>query len=104
MDRQTALVLTILVFIVFLILTYFCAKITLWSSVVFSLFVSLILLNLFYPINKVTDEPSDFTLYIYAFFIIISILIIFIYVFQKTLCDIRQNENENVFCTAGFCK
>lgn len=90
MNRQTALVLTIFFFIIFLFLTYFCAKVTLWSSIVFSLFVSLILLNLFYPLNKVTDEPSDFTLYIYALFILLSILIIAIYVFQKTLFDVRQ--------------
>lgn len=102
MNRQTALVLTILLFIIFLFLTHFCARITLWSSIVCSVFVCLILLNLFYPINKVTDEPSDFTLYIYAFIIVISLLIIAIYVFQKTLTDTIKIDPNNS-CTAGFC-
>src|SRR5690242_4300523 len=90
MDRITALVLTIFIFIIFGLLAYYCAHISVWSSIVLSSFISLILLNIFYPINKVTDEPSDASLIVYAIFIILFVLIIGIYVFCNTLFDTRE--------------
>ena len=74
MDRQTALVLTILFFILFVIMAYYGARITICSSLVFSLLVSLIILNIFYPPSQVTTEDADYTLVLYGTFEIISIL------------------------------
>jgi hypothetical membrane protein len=91
MNRQDALVFVIIFFLIFLALVYYGAKVTLFSSIVFSLLASVILLNIFYPISKVTNDSPDFTLALYAFFEIISILIIAIYVAKETLSSVRTN-------------
>lgn len=91
MDRQSALVLTIIFFFIFYVICYYGAKMTFIASLVLSTFISLILLNIFYPPNKVTQDPSDFTLVIYSVFEIIGLIIIILYVIFKTLCDIRSD-------------
>lgn len=90
MDRSSALILTIIFYFVFFLLAYYGAKITLFSSIVISTFISLVLLNIFYPPNKITQDPSDFTLIIYGVFEIIGIIIIVYYVAYTTLLDIRR--------------
>lgn len=89
MERQAALVLSIIFFIVFTIITYYGARVTLWSSIIFGLFVSLILLNLFYPISQITTDDADFTLVLYALFEIIGIALLAVYITQRTLSDTR---------------
>lgn len=89
MERQAALVLTIIFFIMFVIITYYGARVTLWSSIIFGLFVSLILLNIFYPPSQVTSDDADFTLVLYAAFEIIGIVLLAIYITQRTLSDVR---------------
>ena len=89
MDRQAALTLTIIFFIIFLMLSYYGALLTLFSSLVFSTFVSLILLNLFYPPNQVANDDADFTLIIYAVLQLLGILFIAFYVAYQTLVDVR---------------
>lgn len=89
MDRQSALILTLIIFIIFGLLTYYGAQITLWSSFIFSLFVSLILLYLFYPLSQLTTDQPDLSLFFYAAFEIIAIVFLAIYITQKTLCDVK---------------
>jgi len=89
MERQSALVLTIIFFIAFAIICYYGAQITLWSSIVFSVFISLILLNLFYPISQATADDPDYSLFIYAFFEIMGLALLAIYIAQHTLTDVR---------------
>lgn len=90
MERSSALILTIIFYFIFYLLCYYGAKITFLSSLVLSTFISLILLNIFYPPNNITQDPSDFTLIIYAIFEIIGIIIIVYYVTYKTLLDVRK--------------
>ena len=87
MDRQTALVLTIIFFIFFLIVTYFGARITIWSSIIFATFVSLILLNIFYPPGQAASDNADYTLVLYGVIEILGLLLIGVYVTEKTLMD-----------------
>lgn len=87
MDRQTALILTLIIFIVFVLLMYYGGKIRLWSSIIFSLLVAFILLYLFYPLSQLTTDQPDISLFLYAAFEIISIILLGIYITQKTLCD-----------------
>ena len=89
MDRQSALTLIIIFFIVFFMLSYYGAMLTVFSSLVFSTFVSLILLNLFYPPNQVANDDADFTLIIYAVLQLLGILFIAFYVAYNTLIDVR---------------
>jgi hypothetical protein len=89
MDRQSALVLTIIFFFIFYMICYYGSMMTWDSSLVLSTFISLILLNIFYNPYKVTQDPSDFTLIIYTVFEILGLVIIFLYVIIKTLCDVR---------------
>ncbi len=76
-------------FIVFTVITYYGARVTLWSSIIFGLFVALILLNLFYPVSQATTDDADFTLVIYALFEIIGIALLAVYITQRTLSDTR---------------
>ena len=89
MERQSALVLSIIFFVLFGIITYYGARVTLWSSIIFGLFLSLILLNLFYPVSQITTDDADFTLVLYAAFEIIGIILLAIYITQRTLSDVR---------------
>jgi len=89
MERQTALLLTAIFFVIFALITYYGACVKLWSSVAFSLFVSLILLNIFYPPGQVATDDADFTLFLYALFELVSIFILSVYIAQKTLSDTR---------------
>ena len=90
MDRQSALTLTIILFALFTILCYYGAQITIWSSIIFSLFVSLILLCIFYPPSQMTTDDPDFTLVLYGIIIIGGILLLAIYIAQHSLSDVRQ--------------
>lgn len=90
MDRQTALVLTIIFFIFFIIVSYFGAHITVWSSIIFSTFVCLILLNIFYPPGQAASDDADYTLVLYAIIEILGILLLGIYISYKTLTDVRN--------------
>lgn len=89
MQRQAALVLSIIFFALFVIITYYGAEVTLWSSIIFGLFVGLILLNIFYPPGQVATDSPDFTLFLYAAFEIIGVILLGIYITQKTLSDAR---------------
>lgn len=91
MERQVALVLSIIFFILFVLLSYYGAQVTLWSSIIFGLFVAIILLNFFYPVSQLTTDDADCTLIIYAAFEIIGIIILAIYITQRTLSDSRYN-------------
>jgi flagellar biosynthesis component FlhA len=91
MYRQSALVLTILFFMCFWALAYYGARVTIWSSMNFSIFVSLILLNFFYPISQAVADVADITLGIYACILFIGIIILAIYITQSTLTDVRPS-------------
>lgn len=89
MERESALVLSIIFFVIFTLITYYGAGVTLWSSIIFGLFVSLILLNLFYPINRATTDNADFTLVIYAAVEILGVILLAVYITLKSLGDTR---------------
>lgn len=90
MERQTALVITIILFGLFAAIAYYGARITLWSSIILALFFSLILLSLFYPVSQLANDEADFTLVLYALFVVVDIILLAIYIIQKTLCDARD--------------
>lgn len=94
MDRQTALLLTIVFFVIFIMITYYGAQITLWSSIVISVFLSLIILVIFYPISRLANDDPDFTLVLYAIVIIFGIFLLGIYIINNTLLDIRCDSDE----------
>jgi hypothetical protein len=89
MERTEVLFFTIVTFLVFLGLTYYGVGVTLWSSIAFAVFISFIILNIFYPPGKMASDNPDFTLGLYAFIEIVSVIIILIYVGQKSLKDFR---------------
>lgn len=90
MNRQSALVLSIILLILFVALAYFGARITFWSSLVFGITISLILLNIYYPPSNLSTDPADFTLILYAAFMLLGLLIIFIYLVIAILSDVRK--------------
>jgi hypothetical protein len=89
MERQSALVLTIIFFVIFTAIVYYGARATSWGSIVFGTFTAFILLNVFYPPSQATSDNADFTLVIYAILEITAIIILAIYIIQKTLGDTR---------------
>jgi uncharacterized membrane protein YagU involved in acid resistance len=94
MDRSWALILSLVFFLLFALLAYYGAKVTLWSSIVFALFISLILLNFFYPISQVADDDADLSLVLYATFFIIGLIILTIYIVQSTLSTVRNDYDD----------
>jgi hypothetical protein len=91
MNRSTALFLTLIFFIFFFLIVYFGALVTFWSSLVFAVFISLIILNFFYPPNQATTDVADYSLILYIIVEILGIIILAIYVTQRTLSDCRLN-------------
>ncbi len=97
MERLAALVLSLLFLFAFTVIMYYGCYVTLYSSVVFGIFVSLILLCILYPVSgAVADEP-DFSLFLYAIYIIVGIIILGIYIIQKCFCDVRGDYVYNRF-------
>ena len=104
MERQTALVLSIIFFALFFLLTYYGARVKFYSSLVFSVFISLTILNIFYPISNAVIDVADFTLIVYGLVQILGINILATYIIYKTLSDVRtiecinnSKEIENVY-------
>ena len=89
MDRSTALLLSLVFFIIFVMIAYYGAKVTFFSSITLGIFLSLIILGFFYPISQLAEDDPDFTLVLYAIFIIIGIFILGLYILYHALCDIR---------------
>ena len=90
MERQSALVLIIFIWFLFYLLAFFGARLTMLAAIVFSTFISLILLLIFYPPNQVANDDADFTLIIYGVLLAIGIIILAFYVFYGTLTDVRE--------------
>ena len=93
MQRSAALALSIIFFFIFIALAYYGANVTLWSSVIFGLFISLILLNIFYPPSQLTTDVADYSLVIYALVEIAGVMLLAIYITQRTLSDVRCLDN-----------
>ena len=91
MNRQVAIFLSMFISILFVLLFFFGAKIKLWSSIVLSIFIGLIILNIFYPINRLTFDAPDLSLIIYAIIQIIGIFILGFYIFERGFNDLKQD-------------
>jgi hypothetical protein len=91
MQREAALVLSIILFIVFGLIAYFGARVTVWSSIAFASFIALILLNFFYPPGQAATDTATPSLVIYAMIEIIGILLLAVYITQKSLQDTRSD-------------
>lgn len=90
MKRQPALVTTIILFMIFFAIVYYGARITLWSSIIFSTFITLILLYYLYPPRNLMSDQPDFSLVLYAAFFALGMVAVFVYLIYKTLSDFRH--------------
>lgn len=90
MQRQSALIISIVCLIIFALIAYYGAQVTLWSSIIFALFAGLILLVLLYPPSQATTDEADYSLAVYACYIIIGMILLAVYIGQKTLSDVRE--------------
>lgn len=89
MDRPIAILIFFSVLIFFTLIAYYGALITLWSSIILSLLISLIIMNIFYPPSNIPMDIPDYTLIIYAIIEIIGLLLLIIYIIHHTLSDER---------------
>lgn len=89
MDRQTAILLSFIILIIFILLAYYGAKITAWSSINFGLFASLIILNLFYPLTNLAQDSYDWLFYLYIAMEVFGFAILAVYIMLSTLADVR---------------
>lgn len=89
MNRPIAILVFFSVLIFFTLISYFGVQITLWSSIILSLLIALIIMNVFYPPSNIPMDIPDYTLIIYAIIEIIGILLLMIYIIQHTLSDVR---------------
>jgi len=89
MDRGIAIILFFTVLIFFSLIAYFGAQLTIWSSIILSLLIALIIMNVFYPPSNIPMDIADYTLLIFITIEIIGILLLIIYIIHQTLCDQR---------------
>ena len=89
MERVEAMVISVIFFIIFGVLSYFGAHLTWWSAMTLATLLFLILLNIFYPPSQVTNDSADYSLGLYIFLEITGIIILLIYLGVATLTDVR---------------
>lgn len=91
MNRSNALIISVLTLLIYLFLTYYFIELTFISSLVFSSFISLIILNILYPISNSVTDDNDFSLFVYLLYQLIIVGILFLYVTLYSLTDTRIN-------------
>ena len=89
MDRGIAILIFFSVLIFFSLIIYYGVRINLWSSIILSLLIALIIMNIFYPPSNIPMDIADYTLVIYTIIEIIGILLLIIYIIQQALCDVQ---------------
>lgn len=92
MDRNVAIALFFITVVVFFLICYYGALITIWSSVALSIFLSLIILNIIYPPGQAAVDPADAGLAIYIIIEIVGLIILAIYIAQRAIIDVRKNK------------
>lgn len=90
LTRQAALALAVVFVFAFFIILYHGARITFISSLAFSVFVTFIILLFLYPPRRLANDPADYTLWLYALFQLVTMTAVCLYVFYKTLSDVRR--------------
>ena len=89
MHRKQALILVFFLALLFFIIAYYGAGITLTSSIVFSMFISLILLLFLYPSRRLVSDTPDVSLVVYVVYLVVVLTAISFYVIYKTITDQR---------------
>lgn len=89
MEIWTALILMVVMFIVFSLISYYGAKITALASFIFAAFMSFIILNVSYPISQIANENATVYTYIYITLQLLVVTIIVLYVVYTTLSTVR---------------
>ena len=92
MDKPIAILIFFIVLVFFSLISYFGARITLWSSIILSLLIALIIMNIFYPPSNIPMDIADYTLVIFSIIEIVGILLLIIYIIHTTLCNERCDE------------
>lgn len=90
MDRNIAIVIFFLSLVIFAIILYYGAQITVWSSSILGLFLSWIILNIIYPPTKVANDDADAGLILYIIIEILGLFLLGIYIIQRVFVDIRK--------------
>jgi hypothetical protein len=92
MQRTLAVLWFFVLLILFCWVAYYAAMVTMWSSFILGLFLSLVIMNIFYPPSNTATDQADGWLIAYASIEIIGVIFLFIYIMQKTLCDERPKD------------
>lgn len=99
MNRNTSIVLFFISVVVFFLICYYGALVTIWSSVALSVFLALIILNIIYPPGQAATDSADVGLAIYIVIEILGLVVLAIYIAQKAIFDIRKNKCGISLCT-----
>ena len=94
MERAVVLVLALIIFVLFVLLGYYGARLTWWAAIVLGTLVTLILLNMLYPPSMLASTDADWTVVIYAFVQLVGFIILFVYIAQRCLTDVRADNYE----------
>lgn len=90
MDRIQSVCFWSVWLLVYYVIGYYGIRLSIWSSIVLSLFFSDILLFFAYPPSNLGVDPVDWSLYVYVSIVFVSLVIFLIYILQKTLSDRRE--------------
>lgn len=89
MKRADALSLSLLFFLLVLFLCYYGIVLTLFSSIVIALILTLIVLQVLYPITQIIKDKADETLFVYAFLVVLALIVLLCYIWIRAMCDVR---------------
>lgn len=99
MNRITAIVLFFVSLVIFFVIGYYGALITMWSSIALSIFLALIILNIIYPPGQAATDAADASLAVYICIEIIGLIVLAVYIAQKAVLDTRKNKCGSSLCS-----
>ena len=85
MDLFVCLVLTILIFIFFLIIAYFGVCVEIFNALAIAFLASIISLNLYYPPGNLANQEATISLWLYVSYLILGFGYLTIYILSISL-------------------
>jgi len=87
MELQSVIILTPIIFIIFILLFLIGGKIKLFSSLTLSSLLTMIILVIYYPINNIIYSSFNYYVALYFIYFFVGFLIISIYIVYNSILD-----------------
>lgn len=92
MERIIAILITLIILIVYTLISYYGIHLTPESSLMFAVMLSFVILNLLYPLSLALKETPDYSLGVYFALELLFLILIGLYAGYISLNDVREGE------------